>query len=64
MRARWARRGQTRIEDYEARVTPGGVVADDIAVWQPDPDGRGSRGACPLPVRGAAPADGPPEQRV
>lgn len=36
--------GQTRIEDYEARVTPAGVVADDIAVWQPDPDGRG-RGA-------------------
>ena len=33
--------GQTRIEDYEARVSDEGVFAEDIAVWQPDPDGRG-----------------------
>lgn len=33
--------GHTQIEDYEARITPQGVVADGISVWQPDPDGRG-----------------------
>lgn len=29
------------MEDYEARVDAGGLVADDIRIWQPDPDGRG-----------------------
>ena len=32
---------RTRIEDYETHATPTGVAADDIALWQPDPDGRG-----------------------
>jgi phenylpropionate dioxygenase-like ring-hydroxylating dioxygenase large terminal subunit len=32
------------INDYEAAITPEGVVAKDITVWQPDPDGSG-RGA-------------------
>jgi phenylpropionate dioxygenase-like ring-hydroxylating dioxygenase large terminal subunit len=32
------------ISDYEAEITPEGVVAKDITVWQPDPDGAG-RGA-------------------
>jgi phenylpropionate dioxygenase-like ring-hydroxylating dioxygenase large terminal subunit len=29
------------IEDYEAETTPDGIVARDIQVWQPDPDGTG-----------------------
>jgi phenylpropionate dioxygenase-like ring-hydroxylating dioxygenase large terminal subunit len=32
------------INDYEADITPEGIVAKDITVWQPDPDGSG-RGA-------------------
>lgn len=27
------------IDDYEAQTTPDGIVARDIRVWQPDPDG-------------------------
>jgi phenylpropionate dioxygenase-like ring-hydroxylating dioxygenase large terminal subunit len=29
------------LEDYEARLTPEGVVTSDIVIWQPDPDGTG-----------------------
>ena len=29
------------INDYEAEITEEGVVARDITVWQPDPDGSG-----------------------
>jgi phenylpropionate dioxygenase-like ring-hydroxylating dioxygenase large terminal subunit len=29
------------VPDYEAEVTPAGVIAQDIRVWQPDPDGSG-----------------------
>ncbi|QBD79967.1 aromatic ring-hydroxylating dioxygenase subunit alpha [Ktedonosporobacter rubrisoli] len=29
------------INDYEAEISPDGVVARDIMVWQPDPDGSG-----------------------
>jgi phenylpropionate dioxygenase-like ring-hydroxylating dioxygenase large terminal subunit len=29
------------VNDYEAEITPEGVVARDITVWQPDPDGSG-----------------------
>jgi phenylpropionate dioxygenase-like ring-hydroxylating dioxygenase large terminal subunit len=29
------------VNDYEAEITPEGVVANNIAVWQPDPDGTG-----------------------
>ncbi len=29
------------ISDYEAEITPEGVIARDITVWQPDPDGSG-----------------------
>ncbi len=29
------------IDDYEAQITPDGVVARDIRVWQPNPDGTG-----------------------
>ncbi len=29
------------VNDYEAEITAEGVVARDIAVWQPDPDGTG-----------------------
>lgn len=29
------------ISDYEAEITPEGVIAKDISVWQPDPDGTG-----------------------
>ncbi len=29
------------VNDYEAIITPEGVVASDITVWQPDPDGTG-----------------------
>jgi len=32
---------QTRIGDYEVEVSPGGIVARDISVWQPDTDGTG-----------------------
>ena len=32
------------ISDYEAEISADGVVARDIVVWQPDPDGSG-RGA-------------------
>jgi phenylpropionate dioxygenase-like ring-hydroxylating dioxygenase large terminal subunit len=32
------------INDYEAEITADGVIAKDITVWQPDPDGSG-RGA-------------------
>jgi phenylpropionate dioxygenase-like ring-hydroxylating dioxygenase large terminal subunit len=27
------------VNDYEAEITPDGVIARDITVWQPDPDG-------------------------
>ncbi len=29
------------VNDYEAEITPGGVIARDISIWQPDPDGTG-----------------------
>jgi phenylpropionate dioxygenase-like ring-hydroxylating dioxygenase large terminal subunit len=29
------------IADYEAEITPNGVISRDIRVWQPDPDGSG-----------------------
>jgi len=29
------------ISDYEAEITPEGITARDITVWQPDPDGSG-----------------------
>lgn len=32
------------IDDYEAEITPGGVIARDIPVWQPNPDGTGAPG--------------------
>jgi phenylpropionate dioxygenase-like ring-hydroxylating dioxygenase large terminal subunit len=32
------------IDDYEAQTTPDGVVARDIKVWQPNPDGTGRPG--------------------
>jgi phenylpropionate dioxygenase-like ring-hydroxylating dioxygenase large terminal subunit len=32
------------ISDYEAEISPDGVVARDITVWQPDPDGSGQGG--------------------
>jgi phenylpropionate dioxygenase-like ring-hydroxylating dioxygenase large terminal subunit len=31
----------TEIEDYQVETTADGVIARDIAVWQPDPDGTG-----------------------
>lgn len=31
----------TEISDYEAMVDDNGVTADDIRLWQPDPDGTG-----------------------
>ena len=33
--------GHTEIEDYQAEITPTGVIARDIPIWQPDPDGTG-----------------------
>jgi phenylpropionate dioxygenase-like ring-hydroxylating dioxygenase large terminal subunit len=33
------------VNDYNAEITPEGVVARDIRVWQPDPDGLGQGGA-------------------
>lgn len=32
---------QAEIGDYEVDVSEGGIVAKDIPVWQPDPDGTG-----------------------
>jgi phenylpropionate dioxygenase-like ring-hydroxylating dioxygenase large terminal subunit len=32
---------QARIEDYEVESVPGGVIARNIKIWQPDPDGTG-----------------------
>lgn len=32
------------LADYEAEITPEGVIARDISVWQPDPDGTGQGG--------------------
>jgi phenylpropionate dioxygenase-like ring-hydroxylating dioxygenase large terminal subunit len=32
---------QAEIGDYEVEVSDGGIVAKDIPVWQPDPDGTG-----------------------
>jgi phenylpropionate dioxygenase-like ring-hydroxylating dioxygenase large terminal subunit len=32
------------IEDYQAEMSDAGVIARDIAVWQPDPDGTGKAG--------------------
>ncbi len=29
------------VNDYEAEITPEGITARDITVWQPDPDGGG-----------------------
>lgn len=34
-------REHTAIEDYEASVGSDGVTADNIRIWQPDPDGLG-----------------------
>ena len=31
----------TEIKDYEAEITPTGVIARNIPIWQPDPDGTG-----------------------
>jgi phenylpropionate dioxygenase-like ring-hydroxylating dioxygenase large terminal subunit len=31
----------TEVGDYEVETTPEGIVARDIGVWQPDPDGTG-----------------------
>ncbi len=31
----------TAIDDYEAVITPTGVLSKDIPIWQPDPDGTG-----------------------
>jgi phenylpropionate dioxygenase-like ring-hydroxylating dioxygenase large terminal subunit len=33
---------RARIEDYEVESTPEGVTAQDIKIWQPDPDGTGN----------------------
>jgi phenylpropionate dioxygenase-like ring-hydroxylating dioxygenase large terminal subunit len=33
---------RARIEDYEVETTPEGIVARDIKIWQPDPDGTGN----------------------
>jgi phenylpropionate dioxygenase-like ring-hydroxylating dioxygenase large terminal subunit len=33
--------GHTEIDEYEAEITPEGVIARDIPIWQPDPDGTG-----------------------
>jgi phenylpropionate dioxygenase-like ring-hydroxylating dioxygenase large terminal subunit len=32
---------RARIEDYEVETTADGVLATDIKIWQPDPDGTG-----------------------
>lgn len=29
------------VNDYEAKVGPDGIIAEDIRMWQPDPDGTG-----------------------
>jgi phenylpropionate dioxygenase-like ring-hydroxylating dioxygenase large terminal subunit len=31
----------TEVGDYEVETTPDGIIARDIGVWQPDPDGTG-----------------------
>ena len=33
--------GHTEVGDYEVETTSDGIVARDIGVWQPDPDGTG-----------------------
>jgi phenylpropionate dioxygenase-like ring-hydroxylating dioxygenase large terminal subunit len=33
--------GHTEIDEYEAEITKDGVIARDIPIWQPDPDGTG-----------------------
>lgn len=33
--------GHTEVGDYEVEATADGIVARDIGVWQPDPDGTG-----------------------
>jgi phenylpropionate dioxygenase-like ring-hydroxylating dioxygenase large terminal subunit len=33
--------GHTEVGEYEVETTPDGIVARDIGVWQPDPDGTG-----------------------
>jgi phenylpropionate dioxygenase-like ring-hydroxylating dioxygenase large terminal subunit len=33
--------GHTEVGDYEVETTPEGIIARDIRVWQPDPDGTG-----------------------
>jgi len=32
------------VEDYEVEITATGVIARDISIWQPDPDGLGHEG--------------------
>lgn len=34
-------RSMTRIDDYVVRTDENGVTAEDIPIWQPDPDGTG-----------------------
>ncbi len=31
----------TEVNDYEVEITPAGIIARDISIWQPDPDGTG-----------------------
>jgi phenylpropionate dioxygenase-like ring-hydroxylating dioxygenase large terminal subunit len=33
---------RAQIEDYEVETTPNGVIAHDIKIWQPNPDGTGT----------------------
>jgi phenylpropionate dioxygenase-like ring-hydroxylating dioxygenase large terminal subunit len=33
---------RAQIEDYEVETTPQGILARDIKIWQPDPDGTGN----------------------
>lgn len=34
--------GHTEIDEYQAETTADGVIARDIPIWQPDPDGTGN----------------------
>jgi phenylpropionate dioxygenase-like ring-hydroxylating dioxygenase large terminal subunit len=33
--------GHTEIDEYEAEITPTGIISRNIPIWQPDPDGTG-----------------------
>jgi phenylpropionate dioxygenase-like ring-hydroxylating dioxygenase large terminal subunit len=48
-------KGHPEIEDYEVEKTKDGIVARDIRIWQPNPDGTGTAGKVSYTYRALRP---------